>query len=237
MSLVIVADSHIKPGSSAEQSFFEMLAKLGTSRHDIVFLGDIFDLWIGLPGYEGPSQKSFLAWCHQQRDQREVGFIEGNHEFFVSEIHEDHFSWSTSSAFWQNADGFQFVHGDRLNPDDYRYLMFRRLTKNPLTKILLQILPRGKSICHRLSQSLRHTNQEYRKGLPKNRIQQYADQTFDQGLKAIFVGHFHSTYKYEHTPSQVLYLVPAWFEYGQVTLVDAEDPHKPVSFVNWESLR
>ena len=72
MSLIIVADSHIEPGSAAETVFFRMLAKLSASGHDIVFLGDIFELWIGLPRYEGTSQKKFLSWCREQKESRIV---------------------------------------------------------------------------------------------------------------------------------------------------------------------
>jgi UDP-2,3-diacylglucosamine pyrophosphatase LpxH len=236
MAFIIVADSHIRPGGSAERSFFEMLAKMGRSRYDIVFLGDIFDLWIGLPGYEGSAQKDFLAWCWHQKHRRRIGLIEGNHEFFVSEMHAGHFSWSTSATSWRSADGCLFVHGDRLNPDDHRYLTFRRLTKNAVTKILLRGLPGGSSVCHRLRQALRHTNRQYRQGLPETRIRQYADQMFDDGLKAIFVGHFHSIRQFEQAPSKMLYLVPAWFASGRVTRVDSSTGALKVDFPDWKAL-
>ena len=236
MSLIIVADTHITPGSADEKTFYEMLAKLGESPHDVVFLGDIFDLWIGLPGYEGAPQARFLDWCREQKKFRCIGFIEGNHEFFISETHGDSFSWSTAASSWQDDNGYLFVHGDRINPHDKRYLTFRRLTKNELTKWLLKVLPGGPGICNRLSQALRHTNPEYRQGLPETQIKIYADQMFDDRLKSIFVGHFHATYQHVHAPDQVLYLVPAWFESGQVTLVHTAPTQHPVEFINWEVL-
>jgi UDP-2,3-diacylglucosamine pyrophosphatase LpxH len=236
MSFIIVADSHVQPDGLIERSFFEMLAMLGNSRYDIVFLGDIFDLWIGLPGYETPAQKDFLAWCRGQKNLRRIGLIEGNREFFVSEMHADHFSWSTSATSWRSADGCQFVHGDRLNPDDRRYLLFRRLTKNPVTKMLLRGLPGGRSICRRLSRALRHTNRRYRQGLPEARIRQYAEGEFGDGLQAIFVGHFHSARKFELNPSRVLFLVPAWLESGRVTRVDSGTGPLKVDFPDWKTL-
>ena len=237
MSLIIVADAHITPDSASDKAFFDMLTRLGDSPHDIIFLGDLFDLWIGLPGYEEKQQAAFLNWCREQKQSRTIGFIEGNHEFFIAETHGDNFSWCTSGSSWQDREGYLFVHGDRLNRQDYRYLMFRRLSKNPVTRTLLKYLPGGKPICQRLGQTLQQTNQEYRQGLPKTQIQQYAVRMFNDRLKAIFVGHFHSTYQYEHSPSQILYLVPAWFESGHVTLVDAEDVQRPVSFVHWHTLK
>ena len=236
MSLIIVADTHVKPGSAAEQAFFDMLEKLGNSRYDIVFLGDIFDLWIGLPGYEGASQAQFLDWCRQQKRSKCIGFIEGNHEFFVSEKHGDNFSWSTSESSWRDVDGHLFVHGDQINSRDHRYLIFRRLTKNPLTKMLLKFLPGGPQVCRRINKALQNSNPNHRQGLPQTQIKRYAREMFDDSLKTIFVGHFHSEYKYEHTSTQFLYLLPAWFDSGKLTRVDVQNTQRMVEFVNWEEL-
>lgn len=236
MSLIIVADTHIEPGGIQEQAFYKMLAKLGDSPHDVIFLGDIFDLWIALPGYEGKTQRAFLQWCRRQKTSRTIGFIEGNHEFFVSAQHGENFSWSTSASSWRDAAGNLFVHGDQINRNDSRYLLFRRLTKNAVTRALLRFLPGGPQICNRLGQMLRHTNRQHRLGLPEEQIQFFADQNFADGVKTIFAGHFHSTYHYEHRSARSMYLLPAWFESGQVALVDSGNNQAPVQFITWEAL-
>jgi UDP-2,3-diacylglucosamine hydrolase len=236
MSLIVVADAHIKPGSRQEQPFFRMLQRLGDSRHDVIFLGDIFELWIALPGYEQASQRAFLEWCRQQKASRTIGFIEGNHEFFVSAEHGDSFSWSTPDSSWRDTAGNLFVHGDQINRNDKRYLMFRRLTKNVVTRTMLRFLPGGPQICHRLGRMLQHTNRQHRLGLPEEQIRFFADQHFADGVKAIYAGHFHSTYQCKHTSARTLYLLPAWFESGQVARIDTNDLQKPVEFVNWEAL-
>ena len=236
MSLIIVADTHIEPEGTQEKAFFKMLARLGDSPHDVIFLGDIFDLWIALPGYEGKSQQAFLQWCRQQTSSRMIGFLEGNHEFFVSDEHGDSFSWSTSDSSWRDSEGNLFVHGDQINRNDNRYLLFRRLTKNAVTRTLLRFLPGGPLICNRLGQMLRHTNRQHRLGLPEEQIQYFADQNFANGVETIYAGHFHSTYQYKHTSARTLYLLPAWFESGQVTRIDTNDLQKPVEFVNWKAL-
>ena len=236
MSLIIVVDSHIGPGSAGEKAFFQMLEKLSASRYDIVFLGDIFELWIGLPRYEGPTHTKFLDWSREQKGSRTIGFIEGNHEFFVSAQHGNSFSWSAAGSSWQDDEGNLFAHGDQINRNDNRYLLFRRLTKNPITRTLLRYLPGGPQICNRLGQLLRHTNRQHRLGLPEEQIQFFADQNFATGVKTIYAGHFHSTYHYEHTSAHSLYLLPAWFESGQVTLVDSGNDQAPVQFINWEAL-
>ena len=236
MALIIVADSHVQPGSARERDFFGMLAQLARHRCDVVFLGDIFELWIALPGYEGPSQKRFLQWCRRHKSSRNIGFIEGNHEFFVSAEHGDCFSWSSSESYRRDERGNLFVHGDRINRRDRRYLMFRRLTKNAATKALLKRLPGGPRLCMRLSRLMRHTNRRHRQGVPERQVRRFAQRMFAAGAEQIFVGHFHSAFSCDGPSGRKLYLLPAWFEAGQVTLVDSGSNRQPVRFLDAQTL-
>ena len=45
--LIIITDAHISNENRNVVDFFFMLEKLAANDDDIVFLGDIFDLWIG----------------------------------------------------------------------------------------------------------------------------------------------------------------------------------------------
>ena len=235
-SLILVADTHVRPGSNAEFAFFRMLEKLGDSRYDVIFLGDIFELWIALPAYEEPSHARFLKWCRQQLARRRIGFIEGNHEFFVSSEHGNHFSWSTEGSYWRDTAGNLYVHGDQINRRDSRYLQFRRLTKNRATKALLRLLPAGHLICSRLNQMLRKTNPHHRQGVPEGQIQEFARHWFADGIERIFIGHFHTASRYQGTSTGLLYLLPAWLESGQVTRVNPNNVGAPVEFIDWQRL-
>jgi len=46
---VIITDAHVHPGFGNAESFFAMLTVLESLPVDVVFLGDVFDLWIALP--------------------------------------------------------------------------------------------------------------------------------------------------------------------------------------------
>ena len=89
MSLVIITDAHVSAGTRAAEAFFRMLAKLSAGPHGVIFLGDIFDLWIALPRYETGLQHEFLKWCRREKARRTVGYVEGNHEFFVAETQHE----------------------------------------------------------------------------------------------------------------------------------------------------
>ena len=59
-NFIIVADSHIDNNNAS--AFFAMLAEVAKSDYDIIFLGDIFELWLGLNRYEEEMHKDFLSW-------------------------------------------------------------------------------------------------------------------------------------------------------------------------------
>ena len=81
--MIIVSDAHINKSRGNHSEFFKMLAAIEKTEHDLIFLGDIFDLWIALPRYEEDIHVNFIAWSREQKDSRTIGFLEGNHEFYV----------------------------------------------------------------------------------------------------------------------------------------------------------
>ena len=63
---LILADAHLRPGdSSAEKDFFSFLMEVEKLPLDtaLIFLGDIFELWIAVGHYEDPLHRRFLDWC------------------------------------------------------------------------------------------------------------------------------------------------------------------------------
>ena len=90
--LLLIADSHVRPGKNSFGAFFQMLSWIETTNYDVVFLGDIMELWIGLKGYEGEIHKRFLSWCAAEKKHRKIYFLEGNHEYFVLPGHARYFT-------------------------------------------------------------------------------------------------------------------------------------------------
>lgn len=218
--MIIITDAHLTQASGSRIDFFRMLAAIEHSDHDIVFLGDVFDLWIALPRYEQEIHRRFLDWCQTQKSRRQIGFIEGNHEFFVAEERETYFSWCTGGAWRCHSDAVMFTHGDCVNPLDKNYLRFRKLTKNKTTKFLMRFFPFGPALTHALKLQLRRTNQRFRNQLPHDEIHEFAAASFLNGISTIFVGHFHCDYRYDHSDSQTLYAVPDWHTSQTVTVFD-----------------
>src|SRR5210317_281851 len=49
--MIIITDAHISKAKGNHAIFFKMLESLEKNNQDLIFLGDIFDLWVALPRY------------------------------------------------------------------------------------------------------------------------------------------------------------------------------------------
>jgi UDP-2,3-diacylglucosamine hydrolase len=218
--LILIADAHIQPGEPGADDFFEMLGMLERTTDPVIFLGDIFDLWIVLHRYESVGHHRFLEWCEKQKQHREIGFIEGNHEFFLARNQSSHFTWCTDSPFHKDGQGNIFCHGDRINPLDRNYLLFRKLTKNPVSEQIIHRLPFGPKIAGMVKNNLKITNKRFRHYFPEKEILDFARNFSGSGPVRLFLGHFHRTWQ-RTTPDGVrIYAVPAWSDGGQITVAD-----------------
>jgi UDP-2,3-diacylglucosamine pyrophosphatase LpxH len=221
--IVIIADAHIDELVGNDREFFHMLKALEKNKYDMVFLGDIFDLWIALPRYEKPIHKNFLTWCRQQKERRTVGFIEGNHEYFIADERRSFFSWCSDTSRYLDNKGNLFCHGDTINPNDKNYLRFRKIAKNRMTKTIVRFLPWGPRVGELLKVHLKKTNLEFRKRLPEEELRRYAEKYFKKQVKNVFVGHFHREYGYQNSEAKGIYVLPWWFETGKLMIYDPEN--------------
>ena len=131
----MIADAHIA-GGEVEQEFFRMLERLSALPPSVavVFLGDIFELWIALRRYEADLHRRFIRWCETEKQKRQIIFTEGNHEFFLPRR-----LFTRSGRGDIRINDLLFTHGDRINPKDIPYLFFRMGVRNFFTK--------GEAVC------------------------------------------------------------------------------------------
>ena len=218
--LILIADAHVSKARGNAPAFFKLLDALARRDDDLVFLGDIFDLWVALPRYENDLHRHFLAWCRHQKQRRTIGFLEGNREFFLTTSHADAFNWCVTGAWHLDPNAHLYCHGDQINRLDFRYLSFRRLSKNRLSRLLLQALPLGPALAEHLKRRLKHTNPGFRRRLPIDQIEAFAEARFREGARTIFAGHFHRPYTYRSPGGGQLHALPAWMTTGCVSRYD-----------------
>lgn len=228
--LVLIADSHVsakKPavaGYPDADDFFAMLTALSRTRHDVLFLGDNLDLWIGAsPTYETPVQRRFLTWCREEQSRRRVMLVEGNHEFYICRHFRDYF---TQCAETQLIFGQQlFVHGDVTQRALGFHRIFRRLAKNAFGDWLMAHLPGGMKFAAFMKGLLSHRHREgvgnaQGDWMPREVVERWvAEAGRHHGVSQVFMGHFHFASQGE--AGGVRYQVlPAWKYDGSIGLLD-----------------
>jgi UDP-2,3-diacylglucosamine hydrolase len=230
--MFIISDSHID--ATTAPRFFDMLSRLTTHPEAVVFLGDIFELWIALPGYEEPHHQRLLDWVDARRAQGlEVGWIDGNHEFYIIERYGDRFSWATDRV--HREEGCSLAHGDLVNRNDHNYLRFRRLIRSGGSRFVMRLLGQlgiGARLATRLKQSLKHTNTDFRKTLPTAELAAYAAQEFSTGARRVIVGHFHDHFRHTGTEGRVLQVAPAWERDESILRIKEGE----IQTASWETL-
>ena len=211
--LFLVADCHVTPGSQEEREFREMLEALSRSPHDVVFLGDILDLWIAIPRYEETIHREFAEWCRRESARRRIYFLEGNHEFFVQRHRTDCFTQTAEDELL--LDDILFAHGDKIQEGPFGFnRLFLGLCKSWVGLSVLTVMPFGRSFAHFVKRLMggNHSRPLERIVLPLKRMRRWAEhKTRHSHVQQIILGHFHKPAVLEGLPNgATLRVLPAW---------------------------
>jgi len=186
-TLILVADPHW----SDELVGLQAATRLHPDA-DWLFLGDVFDVWVGLPGMTSDAQRSFLSWVRERRRAgRWVGLWMGNREFFL-DCHSGIFDLLGEGVEGSlEGEPLAFEHGDLINPRDWQYRLWNRISRSGPMWLLFRVMPGRLAafIAAKLEKQMRTTNRAYRLVFPK--------EAFNAAAKAhapsIFItGHFHT---------------------------------------------
>lgn len=217
---VLVADCHVREGTEKAEEFRTMLKKLSVLKPEcaVIFLGDIFDLWIAHEGYEGALHREFLGWCKIQKGIRKVIFIEGNHELYVKRIHKECFTFVSEKEYREGK--YCFCHGDQFNSGDWGYKLFRFILRNPVMCFLAEISSGflGPLTARLVKKIFCCRGSKEHKALPEKLFEQYALVLKKSGISKAAAGHFHRSWCFNGTPDVEIRLVPAWETRGEITL-------------------
>jgi len=219
-----VTDSHLGGASSPE--FIAMLRGLSEARA-VIFLGDLFQVWLALPKYWDAVVLDVLEGFRslQAAGTRTV-FVAGNREFFLPGTAEavrrsglpfDSVVPGAAVLTWAGR-RYGLTHGDLVNRRDAQYLKWRRLSRSPAFAWLFRAMPGGiaRRIAQRLERGLSATNLEIKIQYPLDELEEFAGAVLP-GLDGFFIGHFHRD-ELICVPGQkgALRIVPDWLSRKQV---------------------
>ncbi|MBN2451298.1 MAG: hypothetical protein JXR77_12975 [Lentisphaeria bacterium] len=221
--MILIADAHVSEAKGNRGEFGEMLAALSETSHDVVFLGDILDLWIALPAYETSLHREFLGWCRREIPRRGVGFIEGNHEFFLARHHADCFTFASAGPHLDGA-GRLYAHGDTVNRADVSYRVLRAVTRSRLVHWLEGHLSSGPAVARFLKSRFEARSRHRPQFFPTEEVRRFAAAWGRRGARKIWLGHFHDHCVLECGDGIVCEVVPAWCGSGMVVVTDGTGP-------------
>ncbi len=204
---LLITDSHISPGTPEETAFTGFLARVSAlpCATGIVFMGDIFELWLGFPGYEDSVHGFFRSWCLTEKARgRYVGFIEGNHEFYLD---RRWFSELSGDSISLDGGKLYITHGDRINRHDILFSLLRLALRNPFMRLLARLGGHGpgKYVSDRIRLSMKGANMRQKRYFPEHELEALGEQCRNAGAQVVAVGHFHRAWD-----RGTVHILPPW---------------------------
>jgi len=194
---IFLSDAHFTGENRDDQGrlirFLEMeRANLDT----LILLGDLFEFWFGFEGY---IYEEYLPILKELESLSHAGvrikYVEGNHDFCLGSFFEEDLGAEVYTDEMEETLGGKRIyvaHGDRVNPRDYGYRLFRRTVKNRFSYALIRLGGPGLSmkIAKQLSARSRRKNREQLTGhIPIFRT--FAMHKFREGIDIVILGHSH----------------------------------------------
>ncbi|WP_243286778.1 VanZ family protein [Geothrix terrae] len=185
--LILVADPHWNATLTGLEA-----ATAAHPEADWLFLGDVFDVWVGFPGMETEAQGAFLGWVDARRAAgRWVGLWLGNREYFL-DPHAARFDLM-GEGIGGALDGepLAWEHGDLINTADRQYRLWNLVSRSGALWLLFRLMPAStaRKVSAWMERKLRTTNAAYKLAFPREAFraaaQAHPGTTF-------LTGHFHT---------------------------------------------
>jgi len=195
--LVFVGDVHLDRDDVHLEVFLSFLDGLRPTVGRVVFMGDLFNVWIGRRELEQPHQRAVVERLESmRRDGIVIRYIEGNRDYRIEDAYvglalDD----STPGGIEERIGDRRLfaIHGDLANPRDRQYRAWRRLSRSSLAWMILRGVPRRRRMrfVETLEDRLRRANLDFKQEFPEADVRAYASGFLGQGYDAIVLGHFH----------------------------------------------
>ncbi|HUP48622.1 MAG TPA: UDP-2,3-diacylglucosamine diphosphatase [Thermoanaerobaculia bacterium] len=222
--IFVIGDSHIGLGHGAEAPVTEWLERLAALKPRSLYLnGDVFHYLIAVPKFRTSSIEKVMAKLRELVD-RGIGvhYVEGNRDFFVSGSYVEESVTDTAPRYSVTAGGKKYliIHGDMINDRDWPYRFWRAVSKNPLMRFGLRLVPGGlaRRFVDRVEKRLARSNFKHKTRLPLELMEAYGRQRAAEGFTHVVFGHFHHKLVLPAGQATVAVL-PAWYEKREAMMI------------------
>lgn len=219
--LVFVGDVHLDRDDAHLEAFLSFLDDLRPTVGRVVFMGDLFNVWIGRRELEQPHQRAVIERLESmRRDGIVIRYIEGNRDYRIEDAYVGRaLDDSTAGGIEESIGGRRLyaIHGDLANPRDRQYRTWRWVSRSPLAWTILRGIPRRRRMrfVEGLEERLRRANLDFKQEFPETDVRAYAEGFLGRGYDAVVLGHFHVEKDLAATPPSPpgrILVLPEWKE-------------------------
>ncbi len=228
MKSIFLADAHLRhPEDRSYRDLINFLKQLPDDLDRLFILGDFFEFW---HGYRNVVFSHFIPILTVLKEVAEKGvkicFFAGNHEISAGpDLTEIATFYADDAIIEIDGRRLYLAHGDRLDPDDYLYHLWRWILRHKLTLKLIDLAPAGLTlkIADHLSTDTQ-TILKRKKFIPPRIFRRCAELlNGPDDIQAIVIGHFHQE-RVENFPvnteNRSLYILGDWLHERSYMLLE-----------------
>jgi UDP-2,3-diacylglucosamine hydrolase len=223
--IYIIGDSHIGLADGNEKPIVAWLDRLVALRPAALYLnGDLFHYLIAHPKFYTASIDKVFAKFRDVRDSGiAIHYVEGNRDFFLkgSFVEKAVSDIALEFPIVAGARKYLIVHGDMINDRDWQYRFWRRASKNPVSRLGLNLIPKkvARNFVDDVEKRLSKSNFKHKSVLPLEMMKRYGAKRAREGFTDIVFGHFHEKLVMPAGGATVTVL-PPWYETGEAMVID-----------------
>lgn len=194
--LVFVGDVHLDRDDPVLPDFLGFLDRIAPRTARLVFMGDLFQLWLGDAHTEQSHHRAVLDALRKLRAAGiHIAYLEGNRDFHLSRYVGDALDEATDAGIVERFGGRSLfaIHGDLTNSADRQYRTWRRIARSRMAWAILRALPPGRRMrtALGLEKRMRGSNAAFKDAFPETAVRAYAAQLLAKGHDTVVLGHFH----------------------------------------------
>src|SRR5262249_37530933 len=133
-------------------------------------------------------------------------------------------------SFEEGGKRFLLTHGDRINEADLPYRFWRLLSKNPISRLALDFVPKdaGNRLVWKTEARLYKSNSKHKQRLPVEMIRTFALGRFRLGYDVLLLGHFHKSWT-ERIDGGIVEILPAFVDERRWMEIDDDGSRRLVA--------
>lgn len=224
--IFVIGDSHIGLADGSDQPVSAWLDRLAALKPRALYLnGDLFHYLIAHPKFKTTSVEKVMAKFRELRDSGvAIHYVEGNRDFFLegSFVEDAVTDVGLEYTIPAGTNRYLIVHGDMINDRDWPYRFWRRASKNPISRLGVDLIPKklARNFVDSVEQRLSKSNFKHKSRLPVEQMEIYGRKRAKEGFTHVVFGHFHNKTVLTAGRNVTVTVLPPWYESGEAMRID-----------------